>query len=152
MMCSASVMMWSSQLETSCAHIDRRDGGSVGSGGGTCAWTSAKPDSKKTREKLCYSLLHHNRAPPDSTQRKHSRETRAMLRHTPGQTSVYSRMSQTRRSAAKLLYIRNNFAKDVVPARLSARINSTTKIGLSRVDNRLTSIKSLCRQNRLTVL
>src|SRR5215469_3618668 len=52
MMCSASVMMWSSQLETSCANIDRRDGGSVGSGGGTCAWTSAKPDSKKNKEKL----------------------------------------------------------------------------------------------------
>src|SRR6516162_3322117 len=51
-----------------------------------------------------YSLLHHNRAPaPDSTQRKRSLETRAMLRHTPGQTSVYSRMSQGRQSAAKLL-------------------------------------------------
>jgi hypothetical protein len=34
------------------ANIDRRDGGSVGSGGGTCAWASAKPDSKKNKEKL----------------------------------------------------------------------------------------------------
>ena len=79
-------------METSCANIDRRDGGSVGSGDGTCAWTSAKPDSKKNRERLavlvtlCFIII----APcPDSSQRRHSLETRAMLRHTPGQTSVY---------------------------------------------------------------
>ena len=74
-------------METSCANIDRRDGGSVGSGGGTCAWTSAKPDSKKSREKLAVliALSFIIIAPP---QRAASLGTRAMLRHTPGQTTI----------------------------------------------------------------
>jgi hypothetical protein len=39
-------------LVTSCTNIDQREGGSVGSGGDACAKASAKPDSKKNREKL----------------------------------------------------------------------------------------------------
>jgi len=93
MMCLASVMMWSTQLVTSCANIDRRDGGSAGSGGEDCARASAKPDSKKNRDKLVVliALSVIIIAPP---QRAASPGTGAMLWHTPGQTSVYSRMSR----------------------------------------------------------
>jgi hypothetical protein len=52
MMCLASVMVRSNQLVTSCTNIDRRDGGSVGSGGDACASAGAKPASKKNREML----------------------------------------------------------------------------------------------------
>jgi len=45
------VPMWSHQLVKSCTIADRGDGASVGAGG-ACAWTSAKPDNRKKREKL----------------------------------------------------------------------------------------------------
>ena len=61
-----------------------------------------KARQQEKREKLAVliALSFIIIAPP---QRAASLETRAMLRHTPGQTSVYSRMSQGRRSAAKPL-------------------------------------------------
>jgi hypothetical protein len=92
-------------LETSCANIDRRDGGSVGSGGGTCAWTSGKPDSKKNREKLevlvtlCFIII----APrPDSTAQTLMRNWGDALAHTGPNFGVFED-EPGRRSAAKLL-------------------------------------------------
>jgi hypothetical protein len=84
------VPMWSHQLVKSCTIADRGAGGS-------CAWTSAKPDNRKKREKLAVpNILSFIIAPP---QRAASFGTRAMLRP----NCVFSRKSQGRRSAAKLL-------------------------------------------------
>jgi len=79
-------------LETSCANIDRRDGGSVSSGGGTCAWTSEKPDSKKNREKLavlatlCFIII---APPPDSTAQTLVRNWGDALTHTGPNFGVF---------------------------------------------------------------
>ena len=79
--------MWSHQLVKSCTIADRGDGASVGAGG-SCAWTSAKPDNRKKREKLAVPniLSFIIIAPP---QRAASLGTRAMLRP----NCVFSRKS-----------------------------------------------------------
>ena len=83
-------------MVTSFTNIERRDGGSVGSGGDACARASATHDSKKNREQpavLNFIII-------ASPRRAASLGTRAMLRHTPGQTTV--RKSDDQRPSCSL--------------------------------------------------
>jgi hypothetical protein len=74
-------------LVKSCTIADNGDGAAVGAGG-ACAWTGAKPDNRKKREKLAVPniLSFIINAPP---QRAASLGTRAMLRP----NCVFSRKS-----------------------------------------------------------